>query len=453
MRPSERISGIQAAASPSVSIAKATFPAPFAPGLEYNPPARGPWNIVHTGLLLPETRLVYICARGCLRGVVMTAAEMGALGRMSWVGVSESDICLGKLEDSLVEGVSGILRDIGALPRAVLLYPSCVHLFAGFDYACAVERLAREFPSVRFVDCIMAPTMRKTRSEDELTRLALYRALDRPARLDRLGVNIVGNDRPTDPASGLVQTVLASGRQLRDITLCRSFDEYLQMAASGIGISTQPAADMALRDMAERLGTKPLFLHAGFSGPRIKAQIQELAEALETAAPDTAPAEEAAHLALRRARKALGGAPLAVDYTAVPLPLSLARMLLECGFNVRAVYADAFFAEEEDDFRWLQANAPDLAVCSCLAPRLRFRQARLRQREAYAAGREPVLAIGQKAAFLAETGHFVNMVAGGGFWGFSGMARLADLVSEAWAHPKDAEPLIQRKGLGLRSCL
>ena len=33
-----------------INITKAAFPAPFESGLEYNPPTRGVWNIVHTGI-------------------------------------------------------------------------------------------------------------------------------------------------------------------------------------------------------------------------------------------------------------------------------------------------------------------------------------------------------------------------------------------------------------------
>ena len=40
------------------------FNAPFYEGLQYNAPARGVWNIVHTGMLIPETHQVYVCAQG-----------------------------------------------------------------------------------------------------------------------------------------------------------------------------------------------------------------------------------------------------------------------------------------------------------------------------------------------------------------------------------------------------
>ena len=63
---------------PKVKISCAQFPAPFAQGLEYCSPARGTWNIAHTGMLIPEAHEIFVCAAGCLRGVVLTAAEMGA---------------------------------------------------------------------------------------------------------------------------------------------------------------------------------------------------------------------------------------------------------------------------------------------------------------------------------------------------------------------------------------
>ena len=36
----------------------------FTGGLEYNPPARGVWNIVHTGMLIPEAHEIFACAQG-----------------------------------------------------------------------------------------------------------------------------------------------------------------------------------------------------------------------------------------------------------------------------------------------------------------------------------------------------------------------------------------------------
>ena len=72
-----------------VKIKDASFPAPFASELEYNSPVHGNWNIVHTGMQLPESIQIYVCADNCMRGVVLTAAEMNAADRFSFVIVEE----------------------------------------------------------------------------------------------------------------------------------------------------------------------------------------------------------------------------------------------------------------------------------------------------------------------------------------------------------------------------
>ena len=56
-----------------IRIKDASYPAPFHPGLEFNSPVHGNWNIVHTGMLMPETIQIYVCADNCMRGVVLTA--------------------------------------------------------------------------------------------------------------------------------------------------------------------------------------------------------------------------------------------------------------------------------------------------------------------------------------------------------------------------------------------
>ena len=58
-----------------VKIKDASFPTPFVSALEYNSPVHGNWNIVHTGMQVPESIQIYVCADNCMRGVVLTAPE------------------------------------------------------------------------------------------------------------------------------------------------------------------------------------------------------------------------------------------------------------------------------------------------------------------------------------------------------------------------------------------
>ena len=165
-------------AIPGVRVADAAFPAPFRSGLEYSSPARGTWNIVHTGMLIPEAHEIFVCAAGCLRGVILTAAEMGLTDRFSTVAVREHNLLDGDMEDLVIEGVSDIIGKLPKRPPAVLVYTSCVHHFTGVDLDMIYARLRERFPDIDFTDCYMNPIMRKSGlTPDQLMRSRLYMLL------------------------------------------------------------------------------------------------------------------------------------------------------------------------------------------------------------------------------------------------------------------------------------
>ena len=100
----KRVTAPREVPSVGIPIADANFPAPFHSGLEYASPARGTWNIVHTGTLIPEAHEIFVCAASCLRGVVLTAAEMGAAHRFSTVEIKESNLLDGDMEYHVIDG-------------------------------------------------------------------------------------------------------------------------------------------------------------------------------------------------------------------------------------------------------------------------------------------------------------------------------------------------------------
>ena len=421
-----------------VEIAKASFPSPFASGLEYSAPARGTWNIVHTGMLLPGAHQVFVCAQGCLRGVVLTAAEMGAAERFSTVAIREHDVLDGDMVDLIVEGVSDILGKLPELPSAVLVYTSCIHHFIGCDLDLAYRRLRERFPSVDFTDCYMNPIMRKSGlNPDQLMRRQLYSLL-RPRPLEQKKVALIGGDLPLDDSCELVRLVRESGHELLDINYCRTYEEYQEMAAAGTVVTCQPAAIAAGEALARRLGPRHLYLPQCFDYEQIEKDMARLAEALGAPAPDLTEAKAKAEAALDETKAEIGDMPVVIDYTLHPRPLGLARLLLSHGFKVETVYADSFSGEEEADFRWLQENYPKLQLCATVHHEMRV----LERKE------EQALALGQKAAYFSGSDHFVNMVEGGGLYGFDGVIRLAELMREAAREKKDARALIQIKGLG-----
>lgn len=428
---------------PCIPIAAADAAGFFPSALEYNTPARGMWNIVHMGMLVPEAHQIYLCAQGCLRGVVLTAAEMNALDRMSWVSVSEEDIIDGSLERDIYEGVRDILADMEKKPRAVLIFISCMHLFSGVDFAAMLELLRADFPAIDFMDCYMAPTMRRAIAPIVWLNMQMY-ALLKPRQINPHAAAIIGCDRPTDPQSELVRLIQSAGFALHDITRCDSYDAFRQIAESALLVSYIPAGYAAAAETAKRFGAKHLHLPASFDYDDIAANYRLLCDALGIPCPDFAAEIAAAKSALQSAYDEIGDMPVAIDFTAVTQPFSLAKLLCEAGFRVTAIIADAA-GEDAAAFRWLQENRSSIALYAATNVNM------LHMSEH--APETPVLAIGQKAAYYFSTDYFVNTVMNGGYYGFAGICAMADQMREAARIPKDRKRLLSHKGFGCESCL
>ena len=65
---------------------------------------------------------------------------------------------------------------------------------------------------------------------------------------------------------------------------------------------------------------------------------------------------------------------------------------------------------------------------------------------------EKWLAIGQKAAYFLDTDYFVNVVEGGGMFGFEAITDTLELMRDAYLNPKDMRSLVQIKGMGCGTC-
>ena len=88
-------------------------------GLSFSSPARGVWNIVHMGTLVPEAHQIFVCPTSCLRGVVLTTAEMGAMDKLSTITVGEDNILEGDMEETLHEGTKKVIESLPARPRMI----------------------------------------------------------------------------------------------------------------------------------------------------------------------------------------------------------------------------------------------------------------------------------------------------------------------------------------------
>lgn len=446
-----------------ITIGEADFPVPFPLGLEFNSPAHGNWNIVHTGMLMPEAIQIYVCADNCMRGVVLTAAEMNTADRFSFVTVEEENLLNGNLEDVTIEGVTDVLNKLEKKPKAVLLFTVCLHHFLGCDLDRVYEELGTRFPEIVFVRCFMDPIMQKHGlTPDQKLRKAMYDPLI-TKEPDPLTVTLVGSDFVLDESSDIKRLLRSTGHTLRELPACKTWAEYQQLGSAEIFVSCYPPAKYGADMLAERLNRTHLYLPGCFDYGEIKEEIRNLIKELQagwsredtsnTKCADITSEEIEAFYqreitlcedSINHAKSIIGGTPVVLDYLYHPRPLGLAKLLLEHGFHVTTVYLDSISPEEKPAFDWLKLHHPDLELRATIQTKMRV----------LPRGTEgKVLAIGQKAAWFSGSRNFVNMVQGGGLWGFDGIRGTMELMTEAFLEEKDPEDLIVRKGWGCESCI
>ncbi len=485
IKPDTRVEETDAA----VKIADASFPVPFGHRLEFNAPVHGTWNIVHIGMLVPQCHQIYVCADNCMRGVVLTAAEMGADDRFSSVLLEEDDLYDQNLETITIEGVSDIIRRLPVRPRAVAVFLVCLHHFVGTDASYVYKTLEERFPDIDFIRGWMDPVMQKTGlTPEQKLKEAMYRPI-RPLPVDPKLVCVLGDNQALYPDSDLARLVAkAGGRvlQLHDwrahgrrigvlsgeegdtedehFAFCKNYDDFLGIGAAGLLITRSPSGVHGVTQLAKRLGRPFLYLPPVSGEEEIRRQIETLARTLEEISAGQANASAdgisaiqadaaaiiqkgtlAASRALQHARSLIGDTEITVDYIGNTRTLSLTKRLVQSGFHVTRVYLDAVLPEEEADFRWLQENCPDLLLTATIHPGMRVLHA--------AENTGKMLAIGPKAAWFGGTAHFVNLVEFGGLWGNAGIIRLAQLMEDSFLHEKDTRTIIPRKGQGCKCVL
>ena len=464
-----------------VRMGDAMFPAPFKSGLEYSSPARGTWNIVHTGMLIPEAHEIFVCAASCLRGVILTAAEMNALDRFSTVEVKEENLLNGDLEELLIDGVSDIISKLKKRPPAVLVYTSCVHHFTGCDWKVMFGTLQERFPDIDIVDCYMNPTLRKSGlTPDQIMRRQLYALLKQREKVSN-AVAIIGNDLPTKKNSDLYEILTGLGMKIHEITSCTTYEKYQQMAESSLYISYYPAAKAGGEALTKRLGGEHLYLSYSWDYEEIKNSLDELSRrclkmqeqgsgcektdvkcisdsdghlpeeseksSAYISAGDYSKKVDECEKKLRDTLDAIKDTKIAIDYTFCPRPTSVAKILLQHGFNVKRIYLDSFTGEEKGDYEFLKDNYPELEIYATVGVKSRFMASGSRDGET-----GKWLALGQKAAYFLDTDYFVNVVEGGGMFGFEAITDTLDLMLDAFENRKDMRSLVQIKGMGCGCC-
>ena len=178
---------------------------------------------------------------------------------------------------------------------------------------------------------------------------------------------------PPDESSELYRILSEEGFTIRDITRCRDYAEYQQMAQSALALTYNPAAIPAGEFVQQHLGAKHLYLPLSYDFDAIAAGYDALCDTLGIARRDFSKQRERADAALRHARQLIGDTPVEIDYTLTFKPLGLARLLLSYGFRVTDDVCRRLSGRGDGrTFEALRQTAPDLLLRPTVHAGMRF---------------------------------------------------------------------------------
>ncbi|MCR5776816.1 MAG: nitrogenase [Lachnospiraceae bacterium] len=411
--------------------------------LEFNAPVHGTWNIVHIGMAVPESHQIYVCAVNCMRGVVMTALEMGARDRFSCVTIEEKDMFSDNLETLTIEGVCEVIEKLDKHPRNIMVFTVCVHAFMGANLKKIYDELSKRYPDIDFCRCYMDPIMQKNGpSPDMKLRYAMFEPLV-PLDIKRNTVALLGCDLKMErEQNDIVACLEDNGFTVMQLQDCKDYDDYLSLGSAEYFITTYPNAERAIGRTAKRLGRKFMYMPAHLDDEHIKNELKEIADMTGISGFDIEDSAREAKTELKRVRELIGDTEIAIDYIAHTEPCGVARLLFENGFNVKRIYLDAVAADDKDNENWIKENGSGIEFIPTITPETRVAKK----------GDGRALAIGPKAAWAEDTKHFVNIIEGGGLFGYRGIIALARLIEDAYINEKNTRDIVPRKAVGLMSC-
>ena len=315
--------------------------------LAYNSPGAEGFGVKRAGLSVPESIMLIVAPGCCGRNTSLISSMPEYKNRFFYLEMSEPDLVTGrhlnKIPDAIKE-VLEFLRDNGKkIPKVVMICITCVDALLGTD----MDRVCRkaeealiggEFDGIKVRPCYMYALTREGRRPPMVhVRQTIYSLLE-PMEKDARSVNIIGGFAPLENTELKEYLTLAGIRNIRQISTCGTYEEFLKMASANFNIVIDPEARAAAEDMNKRLNIPYIELTRVYSSGKINSQYKALASVAGIDIDDSAEKAEAEE-AVARLKNAYPDLKINVgectNANAFELALSLARM----GFKVGEIYA------------------------------------------------------------------------------------------------------------------
>lgn len=408
----------------------------FESNLCYCNPAHGGWGIIRVAALIPEAYLLFVCPSACFRHGALGAIQHKYKNRISYIYISENDIVEG-YDQCILDGVDELLVRTNEKIRLLFIYVSCLDDFIGTDLDKVTAKLASRYPAIHFRAARMNPIAVSTKLPPAVTTFdAMMSVLPGRDELDH-GISLWGNfvDVPQD--NELIRELEHYGHEIRQLSSCSCFEDYLKMSQSYISIVFKPFVNYALTRLEKRTGATHISMLISYDIDEIRDMYKKLSDALgEDILGGLESDLELTEKTVAKVVAKVGDKPVFISDSATVFPFKMADALLRYGFNVRRIYAAEITGIDSPYADKISAEHPEIEIIQADHPKAVWRDIL----------RADAISVGEEAAYLSNSKYVADINNDEGMFGLQGVRKLMECMSDAVDSEADVRKLIEEYG-------
>ena len=334
--------------------------------LAFNSPGAEGFGVKRAGLAIPDSVMLLVAPGCCGRNTSLISSMPQYQHRFFYLIMDETDIVTGRHLKKIPQAVSEVVESLPKKPSVVMICITCVDALLGTDME-RVCRKAEERVNLPVRPCYMYALTREGRKPPMVhVRQSLYSLLQ-PMKKKGTSVNILGFFAPLEDDCELYDYLRQAGvKQIREISRCRDYEEYLNMAEANFNLVLNPEARFAARDFQQRLNIPSIELKRLYQIDKLHRQYAALGAAMGAQLDDEKEYQEA-KAAVEAFKNAHGTLTFTVGECMNGDPFELSLALIQYGFHVSEIYG-TLTDENFVYLRRLSELSPETRVYSNMEP-------------------------------------------------------------------------------------
>ncbi|MDY4969791.1 MAG: nitrogenase component 1 [Lachnospiraceae bacterium] len=338
--------------------------------LAFNSPGAQGFGVKRAGLAIPGSVMLLVAPGCCGRNTTLLAEMPEYHNRFFYLMMDETDIVTGRHLKNIPQAVEEICQSLPQMPSVVMICLTCADALLGTDME-RVCRKAMKKVDIPVLPCYMYALTREGRKPPMVhVRQSIYSLLE-PMEKRPGAVNLLGYFAHLIDECEIYDLLHQMGiRKTREISRCRDYAEYKQMAEANFNLVLNPEARFAAQDMQKRLNIPSVELTRLYQLDKIQNQYHIFASALGTTVEDQK-YYDAAKEAIDVFGRAYPGTVFSVGEGCNADPFELSLAFLRYGFRVNEIFG----TPTADNFVYIKkiaALSPETKIYSNLEPTMLY---------------------------------------------------------------------------------